>query len=514
MACVASVMDIEDPISEYALTHFGIRYLYPYQRLVVANVLDAIDATPESDSQARQIVILPTGAGKSLCFQLPAGLCPGPTLVVYPLLGLMADQNRRLEQTGLEVAVLKGGMESEERLRVYESIRSGEARVIITNPEMLAMPRILELLAGAKVFHFVVDEAHCVAEWGDGFRPSYLALGDAITAIKPRIVTAFTATASPPILERVAEILFGSIPYRLISGAPDRPNIRYEVLPTLSMSRSLRTAIDTLPRPAIVFASSRKCVELISDDLRSSRPGLDVRFYHAGLEKQERSALEAWFMLSADGVLCATTAYGMGMDKPDIRAVIHYGAPRSVEAYLQESGRAGRDGGPSKALLIRLALPGDYLREQGHECRSTETGVTESKAEAMARYRQDTMTRYATARYGCRRSFLLEALGGENTRHIACHSCDICEGTATSTADGSEAIMSILARHRRRLTRFEFTLFASGKRGCHAGPYFGSLGAWLADELEEAIGTAIGIGILIIRRKWPWKGRLVPGWKR
>jgi ATP-dependent DNA helicase RecQ len=507
-------MEIEDPINAYASSHFGIRYLYPYQRLVVANVLDALEGSPGSDNQERQIVILPTGAGKSLCFQLPAGLCPGPTLVAYPLLGLMADQLRRLEQTGLEVAVLKGGMSRTERLRAFDSIRSGAARVIITNPEMLAMSRILELLAGAKVFHFVVDEAHCVAEWGDGFRPSYLALGAAINAIKPRIVTAFTATASPPILERVAEILFGSLPYRLVSGIPDRPNIRYEVLPTLSMSRSLRAAVVSLQRPAIVFAGSRKGVELIAEDLRSSTPEIDVRFYHAGLEKEERNALETWFMHSASGVLCATTAYGMGMDKPDIRSVIHFGVPRSVEAYLQESGRAGRDGKPSNALLIRLAVPDDYLPRREGGSRPTETQTIESKTQAMARIRQAAMSQYATGRYGCRRSFLLEALGGEDTRTIACPSCDVCDNTHVSIAAGSEELMSIAARHPRRLNRFQFAGFAKGRKGNGAGMHFGMLGSWLDDEIDEAIGTSIAVGLLMISSTWPWKGRLVPGWKR
>ncbi len=505
-------MDIEDPIGEYAFAHFGIRYLYPYQRLVVANVLDAMDSPIDTEIQARQVVILPTGAGKSLCFQLPAGLCPGPTLVVYPLLGLMADQDRRLVQTGMKVAMLRGGMSAEERTDAFESIRSGAAQVIITNPEMLATPRILELLTKAKVYHFVVDEAHCIAEWGDSFRPSYLALGDVITAIRPRMVTAFTATASPPILDRVAEILFGGLPYRLVSGAPDRPNIRYEVIPTLSMSRSLRVAVKTFPRPSIIFASSRKGVELISEDLRSANPDVDVRFYHAGLKKEERSSLESWFLGSVDGVLCATTAYGMGMDKSNIRSIIHCGPPRSVEAYLQESGRAGRDGKPSFALLLRHATPEDYLPVANTTIAMPGIENCGTKEDRVTNTRQDAIMKYAMGRYGCRRSYLLETMGSEDGKTIACPSCDVCDGVEVSRAEGSEAILAIAHKHRRRLKLFEFAGFAKGARTNKLGAYHGMLATWLIDEVEEAVRTAMTIGMVASVRKMPWKGRLVPGW--
>ncbi len=498
-------MDGLDPVGEYALAAFGIPYLYPYQRLVVANVLDAIEAEA-GDGPVNQVVILPTGAGKSLCFQLPAALCPGPTLVVYPLLGLMADQSRRLAAAGIASAVLKGGMTIAERGSAFEDIGSGKARVIVSNPETIAVPRVLEFLKTASVSHFVVDEAHCVAEWGDGFRPAYLGLGDAIRAVAPRIVTAFTATASPPILARVSELLFPGGSYLLVSGAPDRPNIRYEVRPALSMLRALRSAVTSMPRPAIVFAPSRPGVQILAEELRTSFPGMDARFYHAGLEKAEKTALEAWFMASSDGVLCSTCAYGMGMDKPNVRTVIHFGAPSSVEAYLQESGRAGRDGEPAFAVMIRKAAPADYGAGVV-DVSPIPSGARSDIALGRAR----TMETYATGRYGCRRTFLLRGLGYEGADAVACSSCDVCEGLAMREAPGSESLASLALTHARRFTVREAASFLVGEPGSPVRRLRGALTGWTRDEAEEGIAAAGAIGLVEVRTRRPWKGRVSPG---
>lgn len=526
-----------DPVVSLANASFGIPYVYPYQRLVVANILDAVEATEDAGTDtgiAAQVVILPTGAGKSLCFQLPAALCPGPTLVVYPLLGLQADQERRLAATSLKAVVLKGGMSREERNTVYEAIKSGSARIIIANPEIIAVPEVTRFLASASVCHFVIDEAHCVAEWGDSFRPAYLGLGELIKAIGPRVVTAFTATASPPILRRLAEVLFGGQPYKLVAGAPDRPNISYEIQPALSMRRALRQAVVSMPRPMIIFAASRPGVELLAEDLRTVHPGIDTRFYHAGLEADERSTIEKWFLASSDGVLCATCAYGMGMDKPDIRSVIHYEAPASVEAYLQEAGRAGRDGKPSRAVLLRKAMRSDYLpgttaRPQndappgqgtppgqgappGNAGQAASGGTSaQTGPAALAKSRAETMQSYASGQQGCRRSFLLKALGSPDAQETACSGCDVCDGRASTMGPGSRELVAALRRHPRRCTTRELAAFLAGKAGSPIAPCRGSLAGWSIDETEEAIESAVAAGLIGLRERWPWKARLVPG---
>ena len=220
----------DDIVSRVAASAFGIRYLYPMQRLVIANILDAAGtaADGESPAFARQIVLLPTGAGKSFCFLVPALLLDGPTLVVYPLLSLMADQKRKLDAAGIPCAVLAGGQGREAREREMRRIEDGTARVIITNPETLRGEQVLARLASLGIAHVAVDEAHCVGDWGDSFRPAYLELGRVIDRLRPRVATAFTATASGPVLDRIQEVLFGGEAY-VVRGDADRPNIRYSV---------------------------------------------------------------------------------------------------------------------------------------------------------------------------------------------------------------------------------------------------------------------------------------------
>ncbi|MBT3273020.1 MAG: ATP-dependent DNA helicase RecQ, partial [Spirochaetales bacterium] len=277
-------------------------YLFPYQRLVVSNILEKRD----------QIVILPTGAGKSLCFSLPALLLDGPTLIIFPLLALMADQARRLEETGRDVAIIRGGQKPEERDRIWNDIEAGKVTYILSNPETLIQEKTAARLKSLGISHMVIDEAHTVSEWGDSFRPSYLQLAEIRKNAEIPQVTAFTATASEYVLKRIREIVFEDSNPNLVQAVPDRPNISYSVHPALSKDYEIRAQVETAKRPAIIFCRSRTATELTARMLRRQLNEDDIRFYHAGLEREEKTAVEEWFFESNNGILTATCAYGIG----------------------------------------------------------------------------------------------------------------------------------------------------------------------------------------------------------
>jgi ATP-dependent DNA helicase RecQ len=433
----------KDPVAALASEKFGIDYLFPLQRMAVANVLDAAGG----EGPSRQLVLFPTGFGKSLCFQLPALLAPGPTVVVYPLLALMNDQKRSLEKRGIPCAFFRGGMEEEERRRECEAVTSGRAKIVITNPECLATPRLRGFLADAKVFHLAIDEAHCVSEWGETFRPAYLELGKSVEAIAPAALSAFTATASPTVAEAIARHIFRGTPYSLVTADIDKPNIRYSVEPTLSPLHTLMRLVVEKPKPLIVFDQSRAGVRRLCEVI-AGRGGPEAKFYHAGLERDEKNAVEAWFMESGDGVLAATCAYGMGVDKRDIRTVVHFSPPASVEAYLQESGRAGRDGGQAEAILIRDEAA--RVRPAARRIAAAESGSEPGGAGPETALREE--RRLAFLAYGstsdCRRETLHALMGA--ALDSPCSGCDICDGSSKRAPEGLAGLQRFFASNPGR----------------------------------------------------------------
>jgi len=478
---------LPDPLSGAARILFGLPYLFPYQRLVIANLLEAakaagmtiqwpvitgkendnygkpdlllpfgneyavpdepINESNESEDEAglgKQIVILPTGAGKSLCFQLPAMLLSGPTLVIYPILSLMADQERRLSEKGFQAVLIRGGQSEEERETIWKKLRSGESKCIIANPEVLLTPGVMKRLPQLGIVHTVIDEAHCVSEWGESFRSSYLEIHTILKAVCSPLVTAFTATASAPVLEKIERYIFGSEEAGRIIGNPDRPNIEYGAKGCVLRNLAVKDLLVLNKRPAIVFCSSRPGTERLSKYLRNNLAetgtnwAREIRFYHAGLSKEEKKELETWFLHNSEAVLVSTCAFGLGVDKSDIRTVIHRDCPPSVEAYLQESGRAGRDGKDSRAIL--LWGPED-------DARLNHTKTIEDRQRLLQLFN------YARDNTQCRREALLKLLNYEGTiSKSEDFCCDVCDGKSSGELREERSMAEFFCRNRRSYT--------------------------------------------------------------
>ena len=399
----------EDKIDETALKSFGIKYIFPWQRMVISNILDAAENSVSGvkeenlkDSINRQIVLLPTGAGKSLCFQVPALLLPGKTLVIYPLLALMKDQKRRMDDGKIKNVMIQGGQSQEERLKIFEELKN-DAKIIIANPEVLNENSVLNELKKIHLSHIAIDEAHCVSEWGDTFRPSYLNLEKILKELNADVVTAFTATASPEVLTRISEILFSGSAH-IVKSESDRPNIHYYVKYAAAKQQKVLTLCATEEKPMIVFCGTRKKAEQMSRMLNFVYGNDFSKFYHAGLEKSEKTKIENWFFTSKDKVLCATCAYGMGVDKKDIHTTVHLDVPLTAEAYIQEAGRGGRDGSVSNAILL-----------WNNEDRIKFNAFPEKS-------RNRAMKNFAETKK-CRREVLLNFLDAEQA---VCSGCDLC----------------------------------------------------------------------------------------
>ena len=295
--------------------------------------------------------ILPTGGGKSVCFQLPAALLPGTALVVSPLISLMQDQVGRARRAGLRVAAIHAGLTSGARLRVLRDARKGGLDLLFVSPERLQVPAFLAALSEVNLSFLAVDEAHCISQWGHDFRPSYLRIG----ALRRRVrvpVLALTATATPPVRREIEGSLEMVDPVRVV-GSFDRPNLVWDVEVRNGHAEKmigLRRALRKRTGASIVYASTRKSVEAIRRGLASL--GLPALSYHAGLPPSVRTQVQERFLEEVRPLVVATNAFGMGIDRPDVRLVLHYQLPGSLEAYYQEAGRAGRDGALARCLAL------------------------------------------------------------------------------------------------------------------------------------------------------------------
>jgi RecQ family ATP-dependent DNA helicase len=402
--------------ADQLLAESGYAEWRPGQRDAVVAALEGRDS----------LIVMPTGGGKSLCYQLPGLATSDLTIVVSPLIALMRDQWEKLTRQGHAVAMISSGMGEEAGWDALAQVR-GEARIVYCSPERFGSSVFLEALSHRTVDLVAVDEAHCVSEWGHDFRPDYLRLPQVVQRLGRPTVMACTATATVPVAREVASRFGMRNPLQVRSGF-DRPNLSFDVVALEGKgSKARRQALleaglaDPTNRPAIVYCGTRRQTEEVAAELRDG--DIAAVAYHAGLEPEQRTAIQERFMATDTGVICATNAFGMGVDKPDVRSVWHVTIPTSVEAYYQEAGRAGRDGQPSRGVM--LALKADLGRlVRFNEQRAGDPELAIARERGWRAYHAIKAFIYGT---DCRRRALLDHFSDRTAGAPLERCCDVCD---------------------------------------------------------------------------------------
>jgi ATP-dependent DNA helicase RecQ len=402
--------------------YFGYDTLRPAQEPVITNVLAGRDT----------LAIMPTGGGKSLCYQLPALLLPGLTIVISPLIALMHDQVQSLNKNGVNAVYLNSSQSPQEQQEIWEILQEIKAKgnasgvddlkLIYTSPERLLAnnQQFLNFLTGLPISLIAIDEAHCVSSWGHDFRPEYSQLSILKTLFPVSPIIALTATADELTRKDILEKLNLDSPQTFISSF-DRPNIHYKVESKGDPYEQLTDFIKSWPKQAgIVYCLSRKSTEEVSNKL--NKLGIKSKPYHASIEKNEKEAAYSDFMADKIQVICATIAFGMGIDKPNVRWVAHWNLPKNIESYYQETGRAGRDGLPSEAMLIYNAGDAFTLRRFiDNDNNNTELGKL---FRAIQHDKLDRLLEFCQTGH-CRRRVLLQYF--QEKTEVDCGNCDCCD---------------------------------------------------------------------------------------
>lgn len=422
---------------------FGYNEFRPGQETMIDGILSGQDA----------FGIMPTGGGKSMCYQLPGLLLPGITLVVSPLISLMQDQVMALKSSGVPAAYINSTLNRAQMQAVYRNLLAGRYKIVYVAPERLDYPGFGEIAGQLRISLLAVDEAHCISQWGQDFRPSYLRIVNFIEQLPCRpVVGAFTATATAQVRKDIERILKLKDPVRVITGF-DRPNLYFDVLRPESKDKELlRLLSERRGKNGIIYCSTRKKTESVCDLLNDH--GYAAACYHAGLPDEERRTTQEDFLYDRKTVMVATNAFGMGIDKSNVGFVIHYNMPKSIEAYYQEAGRAGRDGSPADCILLYSGIDvntAKFLIKNG----SDNEELSEEERDRIQQQdlkRLDAMVGYCKTNT-CLRGYLLEYFGQKHPE--ICGNCGTCNGVY-ETVDITREAQMILSCVRRVYDRLGY----------------------------------------------------------
>ena len=476
------LMELESLLKQY----FGYTSFRPGQHEVIQTLLEGRDC----------LAIMPTGAGKSICFQMPALMMPGVTLVISPLISLMKDQVDSLVNQEIPATYINSQCTFEEAKARFAAIRAGQVKLVYISPERLENEFFTSFMQSLPISMFIIDEAHCVSQWGHDFRPSYCAIKDWIATLPRRpVVGAFTATATEKVKEDMMTLL-GLEKERIFIGGFDRPNLYFRVVRT---NRKLDFALAYVQQhqedSGIIYAATRKEVDRVYEEL--TRRGIRAGRYHAGLSDDVRRTMQDAFTYDRLQVIVATNAFGMGIDKSNVRYVIHYQMPKNIESYYQEAGRAGRDGAPGECILLfsrQDIMIQKFLIEQS---------VHDPQQQAVEFRLLNAMVRYCEGNH-CLRHYILTYFG-EHPSWQRCEKCGNCD-QETVEEDMTEQVRSICLCVDELKGRFGMTMVCDilkGSQNAKVRRYgfennsaFGMLGDFTLSEVRDMVRQCIDDGYL------------------